>query len=105
MTILLDESVPRHLRQLLAPHECRTVQEQGWGGKKNGELLFVAQREFDVFITADQNIKYQQNLARHNIAVLLLSTNDLHRIRAAAPTLQAAIDSIQKNELKSVSIP
>jgi len=60
MKILLDECVPRPMHRLLAGHECTTAQQRGWGGIKNGDLLTVAQTQFDLFITSDQNIRYQQ---------------------------------------------
>ena len=61
MRILLDECVPRKLTRELPGHECRTVTEMGWAGIKNGRLLRLAENQFDVFLTADQNLQYQQN--------------------------------------------
>ncbi len=78
------------MHRLLGHHSCTNVQAQGWGGIKNGELLQRAEAEFDLFITSDQNIRYQQNLAGRRIAVLELSTNDIGRIDAAASLIQAA---------------
>lgn len=80
MKILLDECVPSPMQKLLSGHTCSTVQDLGWSGIKNGELLQRARREFDLFITSDQNIRYQQNLAARSIAILELSTNDIGRI-------------------------
>ncbi len=59
MKILLDECVPWPMHRLLASHECRTAQQQGWGGIKNGRLLQLAEGEFDLFITSDLNLRYQ----------------------------------------------
>ena len=59
MRILLDACVPRPLRKLLSGHSIRTAQEMGWGQLKNGALLSEAESNFDVFITKDQNLKYQ----------------------------------------------
>jgi hypothetical protein len=70
------------MRHLLSEHDCTNVQKRGWKGTTNG--LALAAGEFDLFITSDQNIRYQQNLMGSTIAVLELSTNDLRRIRAAA---------------------
>ena len=89
MRVLLDECVPWPLHKLLPGHQCTTAQRQGWGGFKNGDLLNVAEAEFDLFITSDQNIRYQQNLAERRIAILELSSNDLRRIRNAAPAIRA----------------
>lgn len=62
-------------------------------------------RGFDLFITADQNIRYQQNLAKHHIAILELSTNDLRRIEAAKALLETAVAEMQANEFKRTDIP
>jgi len=56
MRILLDECVPWPMHRLLAGHDCTTVQQCGWGGIKNGDLLRLAEGEFDMFVTSDQNI-------------------------------------------------
>ncbi len=84
MRILLDECVPWPIHRLLAGHECITAQQRGWGGIKNGDLLRLAESEFEIFVTADQNIRYQQSLAGRSIAVLELSTNKLRRLTAEA---------------------
>jgi hypothetical protein len=63
MIILLDACVPRPLRNFLRPHAVHTAQEMGWGQLKNGALLKEEEPRFDVFITSDQNLRYQQNIA------------------------------------------
>jgi hypothetical protein len=105
MRILLDECVPWPMHKLLAGHECTTAQKRGWGGIKNGDLLRLAEGEFDLFVTSDQNIRYQQNLAGRRLPILELSTNDLRRIRAAAPEILAAIVAIQPGEFQHLGIP
>lgn len=92
------------MHRLLTKHSCTNVQAQGWGGIKNGELLRLAETEFDLFITSDQNIRYQQNLAGRNIGVLELSTNDIERIEAATSLIQDAVEKIQPNEFKRLEI-
>jgi predicted nuclease of predicted toxin-antitoxin system len=91
MKILLDECVPWPMHKLLEGHDCTSTQWRGWGGIKNGDLICLAEKEFDLFITSDQNLRYQQNLAGRCLAILELSTNDLRRILAASsdivPTL------------------
>lgn len=73
MKALLDENMPRSLVQLPAPEiEAQTVQENGWSGRKNGELLRLAADDFDVFITTDQGIPHQQNLDQFAIGIVLL---------------------------------
>ncbi len=105
MKILLDECVPWPMHRLLAGHECRTAQKQGWGGIKNGRLLQLAKAEFDLFITADQNMRYQQNLSGRSIAILELSTNKLHRIEAAADLIRSAIAAMKPGEFRELEIP
>src|SRR5258708_495659 len=65
MRVLIDECAPRALKRLLVDrgHDCSTVQEAGWSGKHNGELLNLAETAFDVLVTVDPNLRYQQNLA------------------------------------------
>ena len=73
MRVLLDEQLPRQLAQQLSGHEVRTVQQQGWAGLQNGELLRRAAAEgFEVFLTADQNLEFQQNLLRSPLRVIVL---------------------------------
>jgi predicted nuclease of predicted toxin-antitoxin system len=105
MKILLDECVPWPMRKFLTGHECSTAQQRGWGGIRNGDLLRQAEGEFDLFITSDQNIRYQQNLAGRLIAILELSTNDLRRIQAAEALIQTAIETIQPREFRRLGIP
>jgi hypothetical protein len=63
MKILMDECVPWPMHKLLLGHECTTAQKRGWAAVKNGDLLRLAEGQFDLFITSDQNLRYQQNLA------------------------------------------
>ena len=105
MRILLDECVPWPMHKLLVGHECTTAQKRGWGGIKNGDLLRLADGEFDLFITSDQNIRYQQNLAGRSIPILELSTNDLRRLLAAAVEIQAAVVSSKPGWVRRLDIP
>jgi predicted nuclease of predicted toxin-antitoxin system len=105
MKILLDECVPWPMHRLLHDHTSTSVQAQGWGGIRNGDLLQRAEAEFDLFITADQNIRYQQNLAGRRIAILELSTNDLRRIQAASGLIEEAVGKIQPSEFRRLTIP
>lgn len=72
MRILLDECIDRRLARFLPGHSVRTVPQAGWAGIKNGELMSLAQHEFDVFVTVDRNLSYQQNLKRYGIATIVL---------------------------------
>ena len=105
MKILLDECVPWPMHKFLDGHECSTAQQYGWGGIKNGDLLRLAEKEFNLFITSDQKIRYQQNLAGRQIAILELSTNDLRRIQAAAELIQSAVAKIQPKEFRQLETP
>lgn len=72
MRILFDECVPRRLRKLLLDCDIKTVPEAGWSGIKNGELLKKAAGNFDVFITVDRNLAFQQNPVNLSISVILI---------------------------------
>ena len=93
MRVLLDECLDRRLRFELAGHEARTVAEMGWAGMANGELLTVAQNDFDVFLTLDANLPYQQNLRGFHIAVILLraKTARLTDLKPLLPQLAQAL--------------
>jgi predicted nuclease of predicted toxin-antitoxin system len=105
MNILLDECVPWPMHRILANHSCTSVQAEGWSGIRNSELLKRAEAAFDLLITADQNILYQQNLSASTISILELSTNDLRRIMAAAETIQKAVEDIRPGQFVSIEIP
>ena len=105
MRILSDECLPVLMRDCITSHECIAVSDRGWKGIKNGELLRLAEGQADLFITADQNIRYQQNLTGRQIPILELSTNDLRRMLAAAPVLQSAIEKIKPGEFRQLEIP
>ena len=72
MKVPIDENLPRKLAAHLKGRECRTVAECGWAGKKNGELLSLAEPEFDVLLTLDKNLPYQQDLNSGRIAILIV---------------------------------
>ncbi|MEA2554244.1 MAG: hypothetical protein QOJ65_2420 [Fimbriimonadaceae bacterium] len=105
MRILLDECVPTPIIKLLAGHECRTAKQCGWEGIQNGALLRLAEPQFDVFITADQNMRYQQKLEQFDIGVVQLSTNNLRRIEAASELLTQAVDRAKPREVQLITIP
>ena len=105
MKVLVDECVPLKLVRLLTGHTFTTAQQRDWGGFKNGRLLALAEPEFDLFLTSDRNLEYQQNLKGRNIAVLLLSTNHWPTLKKQVPLVQAALDKIRPNEFVRVEIP
>jgi len=87
MRVLLDECLPRRLRQHLGGHEITTVPEAGWAGRKNGELLRLAAGSFDVLLTIDASVEFQQNVSALPIAVIALSarSNRLEDLVPLAP--------------------
>ncbi len=95
MKILLDESVPQKLRLLIeGSHTVATAWFQGWSGLKNGALLDAAEKAgFELFITADQELSYQQNLKGRKIALVVLSTNNWSLIKAHVAEIIAAINA------------
>jgi hypothetical protein len=93
MRIFLDECVDRRLSRDLIGHQVRTARQMGWTSIENGELLALASQEFDVFVTVDRNLSFQQNLTTADIAVIVLRapTNRLADLRPLVPELLAAI--------------
>ncbi len=93
MRVLLDECVDRRLGREIVGHDVQSVPDAGWAGIKNGELLRLAQSRFDVFITTDRNLEYEQNLQALQIAVVVLqgNTNRIDDLRRLVPTLLTKI--------------
>ncbi len=104
MQALLDESLPRGLARHLTGLNVETVVDHGWSGLKNGELLGRAAAHFDVFITADQNLRYQQNLAGFEIGVVVLAarSNRLADLLPLVARAEAACRSVQPGEVRVV---
>ena len=104
MKILLDESVPRLLKLRLPHLNISTVQEIGWAGVQNGELLRRAEELFDVFVTADQNLQFQQNLSRHKLAILVLPTNQVPLVAKLVPAIETLLTTIQPGAVVDVPL-
>jgi hypothetical protein len=106
LRILLDENLPWQLGPLLTGHQVSTVVGMGWGGVQNGRLLTLAQAQFDIFLTLDQGLPYQQNLAKFEIAVFLVraASNDLSDLAPLVPTILAAMSQAQKRALTVIEI-
>ena len=104
MRVLLDESVPRRIGFDLAPHFARSVQTMGWAGLKNGALLATASGEFDVLVTADRGLRYQQNTAQLPMAVIVMRGRDNTNptLRALVPALLEKLAAIQKGEVAEI---
>lgn len=103
MKVLIDECAPKALKTFLAKHghECRTVQEAGWSGKQNGELLALAGTAFDVLVTVDTNLRYQQNFAGRKIAIVVIqsSSNRLNHLVKFFPACVSALHEIKAGEV------
>lgn len=104
MKMLLDESLPRRLKASFPDIAVRTVPEMGWNGTTNGKLLRLASGHFDVFLTADQNLQYQQNLAGYEIAVIVLAakSNRLADLEPLAGAVREALANLRPGEVVRV---
>ncbi len=105
MNILLDECIDRKFARELIGYDVKTVPQMGWAGIKNGQLLALAESEFDVFITVDRNLSFQQNLPQFNIAVIVLqvSSNRLADLKPLAPNISAILPMAAKGQATIVS--
>ncbi|HWZ39409.1 MAG TPA: DUF5615 family PIN-like protein [Bradyrhizobium sp.] len=104
MKVFLDECVDWRLVRDIAGHEARTARQMGWTAIKNGELLALAAAEFEVFITVDGNLAFQQNLASHPIAIIVLraKSSRLSDLKPLVPKLLAAIEARQPGVVQFV---
>ena len=99
MKVLLDECVPVQVRHALPDHEVASVPKLGWGSISNGDLLDAAEQAgFEVFIIADKNLRYQQNLTRRRIAILELWTNHRPTLEKHFDRIRAAVERISPGE-------
>src|SRR5271163_4489082 len=101
MRVLLDECVNPRVRAAFPLHDVKTVQEMGWGGITNGKLLALAQGIFDVFVTLDKNLEYQQNLRllRFGIVVVDVPDNKIDSYRPIFPELSQAAERVTPGKL------
>ena len=104
MKILFDECMPQPLRRRLAEFEISTAQEMGWGRVKNGDLLKLAEDKFDVFLTSDQQLKYQQNLKGRKLAILVLSTNRWPQVEARTQEIIAAVLALKPGDYVELTL-
>lgn len=95
MKILLDECVPKRLGRALFEHQVMTTPQAGWAGIKNGELLGRAAEDFDIFVTVDRNLAFQQNLSSLPLPVVVIHarSNKLRDIQQHVPALQQTLSS------------
>ena len=105
MRILFDQGTPVPLRDYLIGHTVDTAFELGWSTLQNGELLAAAEDSFDLLITTDQNLRYQQNLAGRKLAILVLMTTSWPRIQKSIPQIISAIDRTIAGEFLEITPP
>jgi len=105
MKLLLDECLPKKLKNDLTSHDVVTVPEMGWAGIKNGELLALADKDFDVFMTIDTKLKYQQNLLDKKIAIIQLSAlnNTYSSLSVIVPSILQSLENIQSCQIIIIS--
>jgi hypothetical protein len=104
MRVLIDENLPRKLAHYVTGHKCRTVVECGWAGRKNGELLALAEPQFDVLLTLDKSVPFQQEISSRRIAVLVIRarSNRVEDLLPCIPECLAALESIGPGEVVRV---
>jgi len=102
MRILFDQSTPVPLKQHLPGHQIQTAFELGWSRLTNGELLAAAEGKFDVFVTADRNLRYQQSLAGQKLAVVVLPTTNWPQLRDRAEVIAAALATLKPGEYREL---
>jgi predicted nuclease of predicted toxin-antitoxin system len=105
MKLLLDECIDRKLAREFVDREMKTVPQMGWAGVKNGQLLALAEAEFDVFITVDRNLSFQQNLPQFDIAVIVLQapSNRLADLKPLASIVLAILAMATTEQVTIVS--
>jgi hypothetical protein len=105
MKILFDQGTPAPLRRYLAGHSVDTAYERGWSNLSNGNLLDAMERDgYELLITTDQNLRYQQNLADRKIAIVVLRSTSWPRIRQRVDDIKAVVDAITSGEYKEIPI-
>ncbi len=103
MRILIDESLPRYTKRMLVNYTAMTVQDMGWTGTKNGKLLSLAEGQFDVFLTADKNLRYQQNLAARELAIIVFPSNRLSIVKTLQHKLESALSDVEPGQVIELS--
>jgi uncharacterized protein (DUF433 family) len=105
MRILFDQGTPVPLRHALVDHHVSTAYEMGWAKLENGELLELAEANFDIFITTDQNLRYQRNLIKSKIAILVLLTTSWPRLQRHLSEVIAAVNTLGSGDFRELLLP
>ena len=106
MRLLFDQGTPAPLRRHLGDHDVDTVAERGWSGLENGDLIARAEDEgYDILVTTDQNMRYQQNLAGRRLAVVVLLSTAWPYVRLRTEDIRSAVNQVRPGEFREVPIP
>lgn len=106
MKILFDQGTPVPLRKHLSEHKVFTAFEKAWSNLKNGELLQQAEEEgFEVLVTTDQNLRYQQNLQERKIAIVVLLTTSWPKIQKSVANVVKSISAVNAGDYLEIAIP
>ena len=106
MRVLFDQGTPDPLRASLTAHNVSTAYEKGWSNLRNGDLLNAAERGgYEVLVSTDQSLKYQQNLSARRIGIVVLLTTSWPRIQGAIPSVVSAVDAAVPGSYTEVEIP
>jgi len=106
MRVLFDQGTPVPLRKFLQYHQIETAFERGWAFLKNGELLNEAEKYgFEIFITTDQNLRFQQNLVRRKIAVIVLSSTSWPRIQKIVSNISQSVNTALPGSFHEIIVP
>ena len=102
MRIVFDQGAPVPLRHHLALHSVQTAYELGWAALTNGELLAAAEKQFDLLITTDRNLRYQQNLEGRRLAILVLPTPSWPQLRERVADITQAVGAMKSGEYREL---
>lgn len=111
MLLLLDENIGVEIQKMLFEYDTKSIRDMGWLGKKNGELMrLIAENDFDIFISTDKNLPYQQNLSKLTYGLWILDTpkNDVNTLKLFVPLIIQEIEKLKgqkpETELKYIII-
>ena len=104
MRILFDQGTPVPLRDCLSGHSIQTAHELGWSKLKNGELLNEAEKQFDLLVTTDRHLRFQQNLADRRLAILVLPTTNWPHLRTETERIAAAVNSLKPGQYLELTL-
>lgn len=105
MRVLFDQGTPVPLRRSMLAHVVSTAYEMGWSSLANGDLLDAAESQFDVFVTTDKNLRYQQNLAARSLSVLVLPYASWPKLKRHVSTIVAAIEAMSPGQYLELVLP